>query len=435
MRASGGLHPEDCPTGNRVGWVAVWSAMSSRIQLFSGSALAAAVLGTAVLSGVGHAQATTDEPASPSSSINRLGSELQVSESSSLGNLVFSPFSVAVAMSMASGGAVGDTAADMADVLGIVSPEDHAALGSLVTAVQERSRGSFTAANSLWTQEGLAITPAFDTLLVEHYAGEMQLADFAGDPRAALDEVNGWVDDATEGRIPALLNEDQITALTRFVVLNAAYLDATWESPFDSASTHAGAFTTGDGSRVETDLMAQVMAAEYAAAGGTQAIVMPYENGIEMVVVLPVEGGLVEFEQDLADADGNLESVLGEFAETQVDLQLPSWDIGTLADLVPQFEGLGMTLPFGDAADFSGITTDEQLRIGAVVHQANITVDEQGTEAAAATAVIAPEGAVASPGPEPTAMTVDRPFFFVVRDTESGAALFQGHVNDPSARA
>ena len=160
---------------------------------------------------------------------------------------------------------------------------------------------------------------------------------------------------------------------------------------------------------------------------------LPYTGGYEMVVVLPADEGLAGFEEALADADGDLDAVLGGFSDTEVALRLPTWDIDTTEDLVSPLQGLGMTVAFDPGtADFSNITTNEALFVSAVVHHANITVDEAGTEAAAATAVVGEAAAAPSPS-EPIAMDVNGPFFFAIRDTQSGAVIFEGHINDPSA--
>ena len=387
------------------------------------------------------ASASTVPPAGlasmdPASVINRLGGNLQLALVADVddanSNLVFSPFSVGVALAMASAGANGDTAAQINEVLG-VSPDSHSAFAALIGGVEASGKGTFSVANSLWTQDGMTINEAFNATLSEQYGAEPQSADFAGDPLAAVNDVNEWVAEATADRIPTLLSEEQVTELTRFILVNAVHLDAGWQWPFDPESTTSDEFTRGDGSAVETDFMGQTLHALYAEHEGVQAITLPYDEGFEMVVVLPSEGGLADFEQAFADAQGDLDTVLGGFASAEVALELPKWDIDTRADLAPQLQELGMTLPFDrDNADFSNLTSDEPLFVSAVVHQANITVDEQGTEAAAATAVNGVAGAAPGTEPEPIEMDVDRPFFFAIRDTESGAVLFQGHINDPS---
>jgi serpin B len=410
--------------------------MTTTRRLLVGAGLAGSLLVSGGLAGAVTAHAATKEP-DPAGVVNALGGNLQPALSAAAadpnGNLVFSPFSVGVALSMAAAGAAGDTLAQMNEVLGITA-DSHPAIAALVAGIEQGSAGTFSVANSLWTQLGLDVNPAFDALLAGTYGAGLQEADFAGDPLGARDEVNAWVADATAGRIAQLLSPEQVTTITRFILVNAVHLDAEWASPFDPSFTSPEEFTRGDGSTVQTDFMGQTLFAGYSTGAGTQSIVLPYRNGLEMVVVLPADGGLAGFEQALAAAGGDLDAVLGGFAETEVSLDLPIWDIGTHTDLVPQLQALGMTVPFSELADFTNITTDEPLTIAAVVHEANITVDEAGTEAAAATAVIGEVGAAPPDDePEPQVMDVDHPFFFAVRDSASGAVLFQGHVNDPSA--
>lgn len=409
--------------------------MSSSRRFLSRAGLAGTILcGVPVVVGAGGSSAPPDPP----TVINRLGGILQQAMSAASddpnSNLVISPFSIGVALTMASAGAAGNTATQMNDVLGITTDDPHSAMAALVDNVERNGAGSFAVANSLWTQNGLAIERPFSSTLADQYGVELETADFEGDPLAALQNVNAWVAEATADRIPMLLSEGQVTALTRFILVNAVHLDADWASPFDPESTQPGDFTRGDGSVIETDVMSQTLHAGYADGADTQAIVLPYTDGYEMVVVLPADGQLAEFEQALADADGDVDAVVGGFVTTEVELDLPTWDIVTSEDLVPQLRALGMALPFDPhQADFSHITTDEPLFISVVVHHANITVDEAGTEAAAATAVIGVTGAAPGTEPEPVEMDVDRPFFFAIRDTASGAVLFQGHINDPSA--
>ncbi|MGH9137951.1 MAG: serpin family protein [Acidimicrobiales bacterium] len=350
-------------------------------------------------------------------------------------NLVFSPASLAIALTMTSAGASGDTQQEMYDVLRIDDASIHPSMGSLGDDLA--AEDGFTLANALWLQDGFAVEQQFTSTLNEQYDSELQLADFVEDPAGAVDAVNGWVADATEQRITELLSVNDVTEWTRFILANAVHLDAEWDSPFSPDMTATDEFTRGDGSSVDTDFMEQTLDAAYAEGDGLQAIVLPYTNGYEMVIVLPENDGLAEFEEALAGADGDLDAVVGAFTTTEVALSLPTWDIDTHADLIPELEALGMTLPFDrDQADFSGVTVDdsERLVVTHVIHEANITVDEAGTEAAAATAVVG-DLAMAAPGPTPpppVPMDVDHPFFFAIRHSGTGAVVFQGHINDPS---
>lgn len=376
--------------------------------------------------------------------VNRLGGNLQVALAAEpddpAANLVFSPTSIGVTLAMASAGAASDTVAQMNEMLGIANPAApgpiHQAMASLIQTVTGPAdeHTMLSLANSLWTQDGLDVAEPFRAILADQYGSELQLADFANDPAGAVVAVNAWVAEATADRIPQLLDDQDVTALTRFILVNAIHLDADWRSPFAPEATREDQFTRPDGSGVTSEFMFQNLDAEYAEGDGLQAVVLPYTQQFEMVVILPDAGLLGDLERALSTAGGDLDAVVGPFGTANVDVSLPKWDTDVSTNLLDVLRGMGLTLPFDPAlADFSNITTDEPLSIGGVIHQANITVDEAGTEAAAATAIVGPTGA--APGqdvPEPIEMDVDHPFFFAIRDTVTGAVLFQGHINDPT---
>jgi serpin B len=208
--------------------------------------------------------------------------------------------------------------------------------------------------------------------------------------------------------------------------VNAIYLKAPWLTAFTAEATKPGTFTRADGSTVEVPLMQTGDTMRYAEGTGWRAVEIPYIGGsLAMTVIVPDD--LAAYEQALT-AD-QLASITGALAERPVSLTFPKFSIETKAQLADVLGALGMPTAFSDAADFSGITTAEQLQISDVIHQANIDVDEKGTEAAAATAVVMRAGAAPA---EPVTMKVDRPFLFALRDVPTGAILFLGRVADPS---
>jgi serpin B len=366
--------------------------------------------------------------------VNGLGNRLQV-ELADGGNLVFSPASIAIGLSMTSAGAAGATLDEFRAALGMGDPEAHEAMDALRETLAGTGKGSFTLANALWVQDGFAVAEPFETTLTEVYAAPPRQADFEGDPAAAAAEVNAWVGDETDQRVTDLLAEGDVTDLTRLLLTNAVHLDAEWESPFDPEATVPDEFTRHDGTPVTAAMMHRRLHARYGDDSGTQTIVLPYTNGFELIIVMPPAGQLAAFEAELAAA-GSLDAVLDVLTETDVELMLPKWDFGTRRDLVEPLQALGLRLAFDDdRADFSNITTEVPLWVSAAVHEADITVDEAGTEAAATTAVVIGEVMALPPGsePEPAVMNVDRPFFFAVRDFASTAVLFQGRVDDPTA--
>lgn len=374
--------------------------------------------------------------ADPAAAVNQLAGRLlgPLAAESPDGNLVYSPFSASVALTMAMAGADGETLAQMEAALGLSGEDSHAALSALVAAVTDEGAGTLNVANSLWAQDGMDIEAAFNDILRDFYDSELMLTDFGADPAAARDAINAWVAEHTADRIPELLGEGAVSEITRFILVNAIYLNAEWSHPFVVEATWTDEFVTATGDTVEVDMMHQTLHADYSEGSDFQAVALPYDAGLEMIVVLPDDGTLHQFEQRLVDADGDLDTVLGPMTSPEVQLSLPKWDIETATSLSDALKALGMTDAFDvDAADFTGITTEEPIFIGDVIHQANITVTEDGTEAAAATAVVMVAGAAPNEDqPEPVVMDVDRPFFFAIRSETTGAILFQGHVTNPS---
>ena len=205
--------------------------------------------------------------------INGLGGRLQVALAAAGdgdANLVFSPASIAIGLSMTSAGAAGDTLAEFEAVLGFADPAIHGEMGALAATLTTSDDGSFTLADSLWVQDGFAIAEPFVTMLTDVYAAPPRQVDFEADPAAAADEVNEWVGAATDQRITELLAADDVTELTRLILANAVHLDADWESPFDPEATAPDEFTRSDGTTVSVDVMHQVVNARYGEFDGTQ---------------------------------------------------------------------------------------------------------------------------------------------------------------------
>lgn len=358
------------------------------------------------------------------------------------GNVVCSPYSVAQALAMTVQGARGDTAVQMLRVLHAAAGAATlgAGLGGLDATLARRTgrrtnaKGSdgqvvLAAANSVWGQRGLAWQrPFLDTLARDFGAGVRQV-DFATATEPARLAINRWVSDQTLTRIPELVAPGLLDALTRLVLVNALYLKAPWHSPFSPEDTRKAPFTRLDGSRVTADLMAATVTdAGYARGDGWTAVDLPYAGKeLAMAVILPDPGRFTAVESGL-DAAG-LARTLRALVPTGVSVDLPKWTHRTKADLADTLAGLGMPLAFTDRADFTGMTTADRLHISAVAHEGFIAVDEHGTEAAAATAVVM--GVSAALGP-PVSITVDRPFLYVIHDVATGAPLFTGRVTDPT---
>ena len=353
-------------------------------------------------------------------------------------NVVLSPTSIALALAMARAGARGETAAEMDAVMRDLGADGNEAwLNALDAALATRS-GTYKddsgqdlavalrIANAPFAQAGMPLEEAYLEALASRWGAGLRLVDYKRDAEAARQAINAWVDDQTEQRIPELLVPGVLTSDSRLALVNAIYLKAPWQTAFSAEATAPAAFTRADGSTVDVPMMQVGEAMPYAAGTGWRAVEIPYVGGsLAMTVIVPDD--LAAFEAALT-AD-ELTSITGALADAPVALTLPTFSIETKAQLGDVLAALGMPTAFSDAADFSGITTAEQLVIDEVIHQANIDVDEKGTEAAAATAVVMRAGSAPA---EPVTLRVDRPFLFALRDVPTGAILFLGRVGDPS---
>ncbi len=352
------------------------------------------------------------------------------------GNLVLSPYSVAVALAMARAGAAGETAAQMDAVLYAALAGDlDAGYNALDQALATRS-GKFkvgdqtlelelATANRLWGQKGFTFEQAFLDRLAASYGAGMQIVDYKAAPEASRKTINAWVEERTRGRIVDLIPQGVIDALTRLVLTNAIYLKASWLYRFGDAT--AAPFTLADGSSVQAQLMPLSEGLQYGRGDGYQAVQLPYAGGLAMIALVPDAGTLAAFEASL---DGTkLRAIVGGLRSTRVDLWLPKFSYRTEASLKDTLGVLGMPVAFTGEADFSGITKEAPLEIADVLHQAFIAVDEKGTEAAAATAVVMRETAAPADQVE---LRIDRPFLYLIQDTATGAILFMGRVSDPT---
>lgn len=363
------------------------------------------------------------------------------------GNLFYSPHSISLALAMTYAGARDDTARQMADTLHFTLPDErlHPAFNALDLSLTTRGAAAageaetdeptefqLHIANAIWGQQGYTFLPAFLDTLAQYYGAGLRLLDFQGAPDDARVTINDWVSEQTEGKITDLIPPGAIDTLTRLVLTNAIYFNAAWVLPFEEEATQDDTFTLLDGSEVTVPMMAQTEQFLYAEGAGYQAVELPYNNNVAMTIVLPEAGQFAPFEESL-DAE-QAQAILDALAPADVVLKMPRFDIEAARfSLKEVLTALGMPDAFvPQVADFSGMDGTRELFISDVVHQAAITVDEQGTEAAAATAVIVGVTSAEPEPPEFVEMTIDRPFIFLIRDTETGAILFVGRVLNPA---
>ena len=348
------------------------------------------------------------------------------------GNVVFSPASIAAALRMALAGARGETAAELAAALHLPGPEAAADGLRQLAAIRPGDDLTFRAPNVMWLESALSVLDSYLAQLSETVSVER--CDFRHAPEAARETINGAIAEQTAGKITNLIAPGLIDNLTRLVLTNAVYLKALWKSQFPAEETKQKPFYPERTAPAQTDLMHLRAGLAYHRGEGYQAVLLPYRGGsLAMTAVLP-DGPLSEFTAGLAGTaglGGLMSGLLSGGTECQVDLSLPRFRVDAGFMLKDTLQALGVRTAFTGAADFSGITRDEPVHISAVVHKAYIDVGEEGTEAAAATAVVIRSLAlVRKPQPDVT-LVFDRPFLFAIVETTSGLPLFLGQFTQP----
>ncbi|MCB1756326.1 MAG: serpin family protein [Gammaproteobacteria bacterium] len=349
-------------------------------------------------------------------------------------NLIASPYSVSIALAMTWAGARGQTETDMAAGLHYELPQAslHPFFNHIDLALESRGEDAegqdgepfrLRVANSLWGQKDFTFKqPFLDTLALNYGAG-LRVLDFIAEPDDSRLTINHWVEEKTDERIKNLLPEGSITPNTRLVLTNAIYFNAAWAAKFDENSTRDGDFNALDGGAVSVPMMSQMAGFNYTKAGDIDAIELPYDGGeVSMVILLPDD--LEAFEARLDTA--LLTEIDAGLAPAMVDLTMPKFEIESTLPLTRTLQDMGMTSAFINA-DFTGMA-DASLAISDVFHKAFIKLDENGTEAAAATAVVVGETSV--PVADVT-LTIDRPFLYLIRDVETGTVIFIGRVVAP----
>ncbi|NIN71929.1 MAG: serpin family protein [Gemmatimonadetes bacterium] len=353
------------------------------------------------------------------------------------GNLVFSPYSISTALAMACGGARGGTQAQMARTLHFsVAPEAlhqaFAALQARVNAVQARGDVRLLVANALWPQERYAFLEDYLSLVKECYGAAITPVDYQRAADAARQTINDWVESKTEDKIKELIAPGALSDLTHLVLVNAIYFKGDWLAQFDPGLTSDRSFWLSPDKDVQVPMMVQEGEFGYAEPSGLQVLELPYVGGeLSMVVLLPKNvRGLSSLEKALTVT--NLSKWTDRLGQTEVEVYLPRFVMRFGCELSDALMGLGMTDAFDSRiADFSGMDGKEQwLFLSAVIHQAFIDVKEEGTEAAAATALDL-LGA-APPDETPVTFRADHPFLFVVRENSTGSILFLGRVVNPT---
>ena len=377
---------------------------------------------------------------------NQFALKLYQALSAEQGNLFFSPYSISTALAMVYAGAEGQTETQMAKTLcfptsagalqrPLTEQTFAAAFGQMIRDLNARG-GQDTyelrVANALWGQEGFAFLQSFLDLIETQYGGTFEQLDFVHAAEAARQTINTWVEEQTNGKIKDVIPSGMLNELTRLVLTNAIYFKGNWASQFKANRTEDAPFTLVDGSEVQVPMMRQTKEFGYADLDGLQLLEMPYEGKeLSMVILLPkAVDGIAELEQMLTvETLGRWLSRLGSQDEVQVTM--PKFTMTRQFHLGSVLSSMGMPLAFSPVpgvADFSGMNGKRDLFISAVVHQAYVDVNEEGTEAAAATIGVMDQ---LSDGRQRPRFCADHPFIFLIRDTASGSILFLGRVMDP----
>ncbi len=347
---------------------------------------------------------------------------------SAQGNLFFSPYSISTALAMTYAGARGDTESQMAQALHFELGQDvlhpaFAALEAHFAQIQTKGDIAMYVANSLWPQIDCTFLPAFLELCQRFYGVKVTHVNYKGDPQGARQQINAWVEEKTRDKIKELLKPRHL------ILVNAIYFKGNWAHQFDKQRTRDFYFCLNERDSVKVPMMEQKARFGYGETDDLQVLEMSYAGGdLSMIVLLPQDKtGLPALEAALA-ADA-LAKWTQDLPQMEVRVLLPRFKLSGEFDLSKTLETMGMIDAF-HAADFSGMTGRRDLFISAVVHKAFVDVNEEGTEAAAATAVVMTRGAGMAPF-----FVADHPFLFLIRENTTGSILFLGRVVDPAPPA
>ncbi|MBX2797797.1 MAG: serpin family protein [Myxococcales bacterium] len=380
-------------------------------------------------------EVTNEQLASLTESNRRFAFDLYHGVSDQADNLFLSPHSISIALAMTYAGAEGTTEQQMAEALQFDLPEPtlHQAFNRLDLDLQARGEARvqegeppiLRVVNTTWGQTGYAFEPDYLDVLALNYGAGMNLLDFAADPEASRTQINDWVEDMTSDRIEDLIPAGAIKSSTRLVLTNAIYFKGSWVTPFQASQTAPAPFTTLGGGTVQADTMNGTLRVPYADLDGFAIVELPFSGEeVALQLLVPDADRFAEIEASFDQA--TYDAAVQAMTVHDVSLAVPKFEMKSPLDLVEPLQSLGMVDAFG-AANFDGISEGGGLAITDVIHQGFLAVNEEGAEAAAATAVIMGESAAPL-----ASLTVDRPFLVTIVDRPTGALLFLGRVADPT---
>lgn len=358
---------------------------------------------------------------------NEFGTRL-LGEIGDQGNVMISPLSISTALAMTMNGAVGQTRDDMLKTLGVgklTVDQVNEAANSMreVLGAADPAKATLRVANSLWVKKDYKLETQFLAENSKAYNANIEDVDFM--TADGFKRINDWVKAATEGKIEKIIGEDP-DPLLRVVLVNAVYFKSGWKDKFDPEATKSGDFTVDKEKTVSVDFMNRNGKMGYAKKDWGSLVRLPYgDDRFEMVLALPEAGGdpVIAAKKLIAEKDLGLST-------SQLVLSLPKWKSSYEKKLNEPLSKLGMGIAFTDKADFSAMKKGEQLAISSVIHKSFIEVNEEGTEAAAATGISV--GTTSAPL-EPTVVKFDRPFAYMIRESKTGQVLFLGVMRNPAS--
>ena len=384
---------------------------------------------------IDNSTATPENALSVVDANDRFAFDLYSEYRSNDGNVFFSPYSISSALAMTYEGAKGKTADEMQSVLHFPKDDDarRSGFAGVISGINAAGKDyTLKTANALWAQKDYQFLKTYFDVTEKYYGGKVTNLDFVQDTENSRNTINKWVEDQTNGKIKDLIPQGAVGPTTRLVLTNAIYFKGTWVKQFDKKDTTARDFTVSPGKTVQADMMSMTgedARFNYTETGNAQILELPYSGGdLSMLVLLPKNGDLGFLESSL-DA-GKLASWTGNLSDERVDVYLPKFKFETKYMMSGTLKAMGMPTAFSENADFSGMTGKKDLYITEVVHQAFVEVNEEGTEAAAATGAVM--GAT-SVGPDQTkTFNADHPFIFVIMQKGNGNILFMGRMSDPT---
>ncbi|MBK8014590.1 MAG: serpin family protein [Deltaproteobacteria bacterium] len=354
------------------------------------------------------------------------------------GNLFYSPFSISSALAMTYAGAKGKTEKEMEQVLqfGAAPAELHPTFAALLGELSSNEDYKLVIANRLWGEQSYPFRATFLDLTREYYDGGFVPVDFKTESKAARGKINTWVEEKTNKKITDLIPAGLLDSLTRLVLTNAIHFKGSWADQFDEHATRPMSFELSPKKQIKTSMMFKTAQFRYAQKDGVQLLELPYKGGrLSMVLLMPVE------RHQLAQVEAKLEPKMmsqwnGALTRQEVEIQIPKLKITAKLSLKKVLQEMGMKTAFSpNEADFTGMSnlpkdSAEELYIAEVLHKAFVEVNEEGTEAAAATAVVMKARGVAKP--RHVRFIADQPFLFLIRDRKTSSVLFVGRVVDPT---